>query len=231
MNLLMYADTESNAVYERVEEDFRTPVKRLNKHMLTPSGVKANPVLLDSTNSLLVIITSRPYSAILDWVLLLRSVSDIPIILAADNICSADEYILRNAGIDDFHSKAEYDGMLCLKIRSAQRWIGRIHTEKSRTEGSFQLHKEVIKIISPENQSRRISPNECKLLDLLLRKQGEVISRSEISRHVFRREWDPTDKSIDMLVCKVRGRFKGQSESWVPAIETVRGVGYMLRAG
>lgn len=230
MKIMIYSDASDAQLFARVESDFRVPVERLTEDDFSPQAIKANTALLDSKHNLLVIITQRKYACIMDWVLKLRSETDIPILLASDQLNSADEYIVRNAGVDDFHGSTQYDSMLCVKIRTAKRWIERVKQKDLVDNSEWTLNKQALKIVSPSKDTRRISHNECKLLDLLLQKKGEVITRSEISQHVFRREWDPTDKSIDMLICKVRGRFRDHTEEQFPAIETVRGVGYMLRA-
>ncbi len=229
MKIMIYSDTSDSDVYEQVTSDFRTSVERLTEADLAPQRTNTNHTLRSSKHALLLIITRKSYACIMDWVLKIRSTSDIPILLAADNVSSADEYILRNAGIDDFHNSVEYDNMLCIKIRTAKRWIERVNNAQIKDTSNWTLNRKSMEIVSRNNAVRRISNNELKLIDLLIKKQGEVISRSEISKHVFRREWDPTDKAIDMLVYKVRGRFKANSEERFPAIETVRGIGYMLR--
>lgn len=227
MKIMIYSDAPDSGVYEQVASDFRTPVERLTEADLARQ--RLSPALRGNKQALLLIITRKGYACIMDWVLKIRSTSDIPILLAADNVSSADEYILRNAGIDDFHNSVEYDNMLCIKIRTAKRWIERLNSTPNKDFSDWTLNRKSMEIVSPGNSARRLSNNELKLIDLLIEKQGEVISRNEISRHVFRREWDPTDRSIDMLVYKVRGRFKESSIEHFPAIETVRGIGYMLR--
>jgi two-component system, OmpR family, response regulator len=73
-----------------------------------------------------------------------------------------------------------------------------------------------------------LSAREFSLLELLLRHQGEVLSRTVIIDHVWDFAYDGTSNVVDVYVRYVRDKidrpFGRQS------IETVRGAGYRLRA-
>jgi two-component system, OmpR family, response regulator len=70
-------------------------------------------------------------------------------------------------------------------------------------------------------------PREFRLLEFLVRKAGEVVSRSMLLQHVWDLHFDPTTNVIDVYVGRLRKKLDGGD---YPLIHTVRGVGFCLRA-
>lgn len=77
---------------------------------------------------------------------------------------------------------------------------------------------------------RRLSltSKEYSLLEYLARNEGRVVSRTEISVHIWDDNHDPISNNIDVLVTRLRRKID-DSES-APLIRTRRGAGYMLQA-
>lgn len=71
-----------------------------------------------------------------------------------------------------------------------------------------------------------LSPRERGLLEFLLRRRGEIVSRSEIFREVFGYDFDPGTNVIDVHVAHVRRKLHRSAV----LLETIRGVGFRLRA-
>jgi two-component system OmpR family response regulator len=75
----------------------------------------------------------------------------------------------------------------------------------------------------------QLSPKEFALLELFMRRQGEVLSRSTLMEHAwdfgFEGDWNILDVYVRYLREKVDRPFGRTS------IQTVRGVGYRLVAG
>ncbi len=72
-----------------------------------------------------------------------------------------------------------------------------------------------------------LTRGEFELLALLARHPAEVMSRDRLSRAVSGRDWDPQDRTIDVLVRRLRAKIDTKAES---LILTVRGEGYRLAA-
>lgn len=66
------------------------------------------------------------------------------------------------------------------------------------------------------------------ILDLLLRRQGQVISRTELSEHVWDQRFDPLGNVIDVTMHQLRDKVDRGFGTRL--IHTVRGVGYVLRS-
>jgi two-component system, OmpR family, response regulator len=72
-----------------------------------------------------------------------------------------------------------------------------------------------------------LSPTEFALLSHLARNQGRVVSRSEIIEHVWDFAYDGTSNVVDVYVRYVRDKI--DRPFGTSTIETVRGVGYVIR--
>jgi DNA-binding response OmpR family regulator len=66
---------------------------------------------------------------------------------------------------------------------------------------------------------------EFDVLDLLVRNRGRVLSRDRIIEAMHGVDWDAYDRSIDVLVSRVRQKL-GDSAKRATLIRTVRGAGY-----
>jgi DNA-binding response OmpR family regulator len=74
-----------------------------------------------------------------------------------------------------------------------------------------------------------LSQRQFALLELLLRRQGEVVSRAVILEEVFGYGFDPGTNVVDVHVANLRQRIDRPGHP--SRIETIRGVGYRLRRG
>ena len=72
-----------------------------------------------------------------------------------------------------------------------------------------------------------LTRGEFEVLALLVRYPGEVMSRDRLSRAVSGRDWDPQDRTIDVLVRRLRAKID-TGEKAESLIMTVRGEGYRL---
>lgn len=73
-----------------------------------------------------------------------------------------------------------------------------------------------------------VTAKEFTLLELLMRRQGEVLSRSLIASHVWDMNFDGDTNVIDVAVKRLRAKI--DDEFPVKLIHTVRGMGYVLDA-
>lgn len=71
-----------------------------------------------------------------------------------------------------------------------------------------------------------LTAKEFTLLALLLRRQGEVLSRTEIAEQVWDINFDSATNVIDVAVRRLRGKLDAPFERTL--LHTVRGMGYVL---
>ena len=73
-----------------------------------------------------------------------------------------------------------------------------------------------------------LTAKEFNLLTLLLRRQGEVLSRTEIAEQVWDMNFDSATNVIDVAIRRLRGKLDVPFERAL--LHTVRGMGYVLEA-
>jgi two-component system, OmpR family, response regulator len=71
-----------------------------------------------------------------------------------------------------------------------------------------------------------LQPREYRLLDFLLRHQGQVVTRTMLLEGVWDYHFDPMTNVIDVHISRLRRKIDGEGEQ--PLIHTVRGAGYRL---
>jgi len=72
-----------------------------------------------------------------------------------------------------------------------------------------------------------LQPREFRLLEYLMRHQGQVVSRTMLLEQVWDYNFDPQTNVIDVHISRLRNKIdKGFSQ---PLLQTIRGAGYSLR--
>ena len=71
----------------------------------------------------------------------------------------------------------------------------------------------------------KLTSLELRLLAYLLHHQGKIISRTELTEHLYDQDFDRDSNTIEVFVGRLRKKLG------VDLIETVRGMGYRLQAG
>jgi two-component system OmpR family response regulator len=74
-----------------------------------------------------------------------------------------------------------------------------------------------------------LRPREFALLEYLMRNAGRVVSKTMIMEHVWNYSFDPRTNVVDVLVFRLREKIDRDFEPKL--LQTVRGIGYVLKAG
>ncbi len=100
------------------------------------------------------------------------------------------------------------------------------------TESQFKVADLSIDLVSRKvsRAGNRIvlTSKEFSLLEFFIRHQGEVLPRSLIASQVWDMNFDSDTNAIDVAVKRLRAKIDNDYETKL--IQTVRGVGYMLRS-
>ena len=78
-----------------------------------------------------------------------------------------------------------------------------------------------------DGRKENLTSLESKLLEFFLSRPAQVLSRDDISRALYGRDWSPYDRSIDTHVARLRRKIASADEA-TKMIRSVRGVGYVL---
>lgn len=152
---------------------------------------------------------------------------DTPVLMLTARDAVSDRIAGLDAGADDYLVKPfDFDELLA-RLRALTR-RGRTAQRDSRLScGPITMDTEAHQVTVREKQVS-LSATEYRLLEHLLRHAGAIVSREQLGDHVWGGTYDPFSNLADVYVGYLRRRLRsaGLEE---PLIQTVRGMGYMLR--
>ena len=129
------------------------------------------------------------------------------------------------AGADDFLVKPFAFEELLARIEALLR---RRHGQRSpRVMIGHLVIDTVARQVTREGQPVTLTPREYALLEFLVARRGQVVTRAQIEQHVYDGRMEITSNAVDSTVCTLRRRIDQPGERSL--IETHRGRGYLLR--
>lgn len=132
-----------------------------------------------------------------------------------------------NAGADDYLPKPFALDELIARIRALCR--------RSATAPAVVLRVADLTLNTLSREVRRggsrpdLSPREYRLLEYLMRNEGQVCSRMAIVEKVWDYDFDPGSNLVDVYVRRLREKIDADHE--LKLVHTVRGQGYVLKEG
>lgn len=165
----------------------------------------------------------------------LRAKYDVPIIMLTGKIDPVDRVVGLELGADDYITKPFDERELLARVRSVLRRTKRSekHPDAIAPDTSlahfagWQLDLKAQWLISPNGEKVRLTSLEFQLLAIFVKRPGQVLNRDTILNHVAKRDHSPYDRSIDVLVGKVRKKIEPDSKN-PTFIKTIRGTGYIF---
>jgi two-component system, OmpR family, response regulator RegX3 len=155
----------------------------------------------------------------------LRERSDVPIIVVTARGEEADRVVGLELGADDYVVKPFGLRELIARIRAVTR---RTSSRGSKAEplriGALEVDERARRATLGGGELE-LTPKEFDLLAALARDPGAAISRRRLLEEVWETTWYGSAKTIDVHVAALRRKLG--DPGW---IETVRGVGFRLRA-
>jgi two-component system response regulator RegX3 len=156
----------------------------------------------------------------------LRERSDVPIIVVTARGEEADRVVGLELGADDYVVKPFGLRELIARIRAVTR---RTSVRDARPGeplrvGTLEVDERARRALV-DGRDLELTPKEFDLLAALARDPGAAISRRRLLEEVWETTWYGSAKTIDVHVAALRRKLG--DPGW---IETVRGVGFRLRA-
>jgi two-component system OmpR family response regulator len=125
-----------------------------------------------------------------------------------------------DAGADDYLTKP-FEMEECLaRVRALIRRSARLASSELEC-GPLRLDTRTGRL-TMDGAQVRLTAQELKLLSYLMHHRDEIVSRTEISEHIYNSEFDSDSNIIDVFVGRLRKKLGSE------LIETVRGLGYRL---
>lgn len=132
-----------------------------------------------------------------------------------------------DVGADDYLGKPFAFEELVARVRALLRRNGRPMLPAVLTADYVKLHLDQ-REVRVDGEVVNLTPTEFLLLEFLMRNAGQPLSRDQILEHVWGYDADPEGNVVDLYIHYLRRKLRNGKRT-VP-IETVRGVGYMIRA-
>jgi two-component system copper resistance phosphate regulon response regulator CusR len=128
-------------------------------------------------------------------------------------------------GADDYLVKPFAFAELQARIRTLLK-----RGQTQRTSDSFVVDDLILDIpkrsVTRGGESINLTAKEFSLLELFVRRQGEVLTRSFLASQVWDMNFESDNNVIDVAIKRLRKKIDGQST--IKLIHTVRGMGYRL---
>ena len=169
---------------------------------------------------------SLPYFNGFYWCQEIRKVSEVPIIFLSSAEEKMNQIMAMNMGADDFVAKPFDISLLVAKIQALLRRSYQYGKQALQYELAGSTFYPLENQIKTETETVVLSPNETRILAVLMQKQGEIIPREEIIQTL----WN-SDEFIDnntLSVNMTRIRKKLQSIGIEEKIQTVKNRGYLV---
>lgn len=130
-----------------------------------------------------------------------------------------------NAGADDYIVKPFAQAELLARIDAIRRRS--VHRPAAvMSAGDITLDL-TMRRARRGDQEIDLTPTESSLLEMLMRYDGQVVTRKMLCEHLWEFDWEGTTNVIEVHINRLRGKLNRGSKS--PVIHTVRGRGYALR--
>jgi two-component system OmpR family response regulator len=130
-----------------------------------------------------------------------------------------------DAGADDYLAKPFSFAELAARVRALVR-RGAGERPSVLNAGDLTLDP-ATRRVSRDGKRIDLTPKEFALLELLMRRRGEVLSRTYILDHVWDFAYDPTSNVVDQYIGALRRKIDRPFNR--ADLITVRGAGYRLR--
>lgn len=134
------------------------------------------------------------------------------------------------AGGDDYIVKPYAFPELLARIEAMLRRVRNMPTGPETVLEVADLKMDLIKrTVIRADQEILLKPREFRLLEYLMRNAGQVVTRTMLLENVWDLFFDPQTNVVDVHISRLR--YKIDKYFTPPLLHTVRGSGYILRAG
>jgi len=149
-----------------------------------------------------------------------RAGKTVPVLLLTARDRWSDKVQGIDAGADDYVAKPFHMEEVLARIRALVRRAAGLASNEI-VSGSVRLDVRSGKV-TVDGQSVKLTSHELRLLSYMMHHKGKVISRTELTEHLYDQDFDRDSNTIEVFVGRLRKKLPDD------CIQTVRGLGYQI---
>lgn len=192
-------------------QDFEDVLKEFAKH---------NPHLV-------IMDINLPYFDGFYWCKKIRDISKVPIIFLSSRDSNMDIVMAVNMGGDDYVTKPFSMDILLAKM---QALIRRAYSYGQVDEQIIECERAILNIndgtLTYNGKTIELTKNEFKILQLLMRNRGKIVSRDKIMRVLWENEYFISENTLTVNVNRLRSKL--EDIGLKNLIVTKKSQGYMI---
>jgi DNA-binding response OmpR family regulator len=154
-----------------------------------------------------------------------------PIIMLTARDQEIDKVAGLNIGADDYMTKPFGVKELLARIKARLRRAS-AYSKSGPIEmlklGDVKIDLKDSKVTKPDGSVHELSTREVELIQYLVSKANQPISRDDLLENVWRYEYSTNTRTVDVHISKLRAKIELQPDE-PRFLVTLHGVGYMLR--
>ena len=231
--LIVDDDTDMRGTFRRVlERDGYMVHEACN-------GTEMADILEGSTIDLVLLDLMLPGEDGLSLARNLRERSSIPIVIVTGKDDVVDKIVGLEVGADDYVTKPFNARELTARIGAILRRFQLVSTEKQENKNNenrkivrflgWELDLNAARLTDQDGKNANLTTFEFQLLTVFVERPNRTLSRDQILDLSTNRESYPYDRSIDVMIGKVRRKL-GDDPKNPRFIRTVRNLGYIFIA-
>ena len=194
-------------------------------------GQQMRQVMASDSVDLVLLDINLPGEDGLDLTRFIRGSYDVGIILVTGRTDDVDRIVGLEIGADDYVTKPFNPRELLARVKTLlRRTTVRAPTgSETKTFSGWRFDIRSRRLESPTGDKVALTRAEFELLNALVARPGTVLSRERLLACITHRSWDPGDRTVDVLVRRLRKKLELDPKS-PEFIITAHGEGYMFAA-
>lgn len=193
-----------------------------------PAGLPGLQSVIDDRPDVVLLDLGLPDVDGLQVLPMLRSVSDVPVIVVTAREDDADVVKALDAGADDFVVKPFGADHLDARIRAVLRRSSAGRADGPIVVGGLTVDAKT-RTVTLDGATLELSRKEFDLLLALAQRAGEVVSKRELLAEVWRQPYGGGDRTVDVHLSWLRRKL-GETAAEPRYLHSARGVGVRLAA-
>lgn len=160
----------------------------------------------------------------------IREWSNMPIIVISARSEDEDKIEALDAGADDYLTKPFSVEELLARLRVMQRRIALLQVDNNVNKSSIYMNGKlkidyVAGCAYKDDEELKLTPIEYKLLCILAKNTGKVLTHKYITQKIWGSAWDSNVASLRVFMATLRKKLGNDSNSY---IQTHVGIGYRM---